>query len=138
MACVIFLFSGGRRHSRFALVTGVQTCALPIPRIEARACDTVNLSAVGRRMGLARRLEWARRRIALWERTVPTMRNRRPRWSRVGAQAPTRASPAGGGLPHRAAAIPFAPLDRKSHVEEQRGALRVELGVCRIVNKRKD
>src|SRR3546814_9010382 len=56
-------------------------------------------------MGLARRLEWARRRIALWERTVPTMRNRRPRWSRVAAQAPTRASSAGGGLSHRAAAI---------------------------------
>src|SRR3546814_6547596 len=37
----------------------------PPPRIEARACDTVNLSAVGRRMGLARRLEWARPRIAL-------------------------------------------------------------------------
>src|SRR3546814_3676546 len=29
-ACWIFFFSGRRRHTRGALVTGVQTCALPI------------------------------------------------------------------------------------------------------------
>src|SRR3546814_3330996 len=28
--CVFFLFSSRRRHTRCALVTGVQTCALPI------------------------------------------------------------------------------------------------------------
>src|SRR3546814_5196191 len=28
--CVCFLFSSRRRHTRCALVTGVQTCALPI------------------------------------------------------------------------------------------------------------
>src|SRR3546814_5078482 len=28
--CVIFFFSSRRRHTRCALVTGVQTCALPI------------------------------------------------------------------------------------------------------------
>src|SRR3546814_4491013 len=33
----IFFFSSRRRHTRFALVTGVQTCALPILRIEAIA-----------------------------------------------------------------------------------------------------
>src|SRR3546814_3769097 len=30
---VIFLFSSRRRHTRCALVTGVQTCALPILRL---------------------------------------------------------------------------------------------------------
>src|SRR3546814_13987466 len=30
--CVIFFFSSRRRHTRCALVTGVQTCALPIYR----------------------------------------------------------------------------------------------------------
>src|SRR3546814_1747510 len=30
MYCVIFFFSSRRRHTRCALVTGVQTCALPI------------------------------------------------------------------------------------------------------------
>src|SRR3546814_11558833 len=35
---VFFFFSSRRRHTRCALVTGVQTCALPIyPRIVARA-----------------------------------------------------------------------------------------------------
>src|SRR3546814_9962050 len=28
--CVVFFFSSGRRHTRCALVTGVQRCALPI------------------------------------------------------------------------------------------------------------
>src|SRR3546814_9103973 len=30
MSCCIFFFSSRRRHTRCALVTGVQTCALPI------------------------------------------------------------------------------------------------------------
>src|SRR3546814_1111085 len=30
MNCVFFFFSSRRRHTRCALVTGVQTCALPI------------------------------------------------------------------------------------------------------------
>src|SRR3546814_8099753 len=34
--CVIFFFSSRRRHTRCALVTGVQTCALPISRERIR------------------------------------------------------------------------------------------------------
>src|SRR3546814_4161376 len=30
LCCIIFFFSSRRRHTRCALVTGVQTCALPI------------------------------------------------------------------------------------------------------------
>src|SRR3546814_7953773 len=30
LVCCVFLFSSRRRHTRCALVTGVQTCALPI------------------------------------------------------------------------------------------------------------
>src|SRR3546814_6169991 len=33
--CLIFFFSSRRRHTRCALVTGVQTCALPISSFEA-------------------------------------------------------------------------------------------------------
>src|SRR3546814_8115679 len=33
---MIFFFSSRRRHTRCALVTGVQTCALPIPRTRSR------------------------------------------------------------------------------------------------------
>src|SRR3546814_10469073 len=34
--CLIFFFSSRRRHTRCALVTGVQTCALPISPTEER------------------------------------------------------------------------------------------------------
>src|SRR3546814_9903656 len=30
LLCIVFFFSSRRRHTRCALVTGVQTCALPI------------------------------------------------------------------------------------------------------------
>src|SRR3546814_10777225 len=41
----VFLFSGRRRHTRCALVTGVQTCALPILRLAALDPVTADLSA---------------------------------------------------------------------------------------------
>src|SRR3546814_1723197 len=46
---LVFFFSSRRRHTRCALVTGVQTCALPIYRI----VDAVGLCrrAVGRYLG---------------------------------------------------------------------------------------
>src|SRR3546814_942831 len=34
--CVLFFFSSRRRHTRCALVTGVQTCALPIFVVEGK------------------------------------------------------------------------------------------------------
>src|SRR3546814_13602537 len=34
--CYLFFFSSRRRHTRCALVTGVQTCALPISSLEQR------------------------------------------------------------------------------------------------------
>src|SRR3546814_9193715 len=37
--CVLFFFSSRRRHTRCALVTGVQTCALPICGPSARGCS---------------------------------------------------------------------------------------------------
>src|SRR3546814_7184057 len=40
--CVVFFFSSRRRHTRCALVTGVQTCALPIylPAVQHLGVDT--------------------------------------------------------------------------------------------------
>src|SRR3546814_3307328 len=58
----LFFFSSRRRHTRFALVTGVQTCALPISkhyRLEA-------ILAVGYRVRSARGTEfrqWATARL---------------------------------------------------------------------------
>src|SRR3546814_5199796 len=39
LLCYVFFFSSRRRHTRCALVTGVQTCALPIWRLEGRVFD---------------------------------------------------------------------------------------------------
>src|SRR3546814_17048860 len=40
-----FFFSSRRRHTRCALVTGVQTCALPIsPRLDAKAIIVADLN----------------------------------------------------------------------------------------------
>src|SRR3546814_3946269 len=37
--CVLFFFSSRRRHTRCALVTGVQTCALPICQVTLEYVD---------------------------------------------------------------------------------------------------
>src|SRR3546814_5936789 len=37
--CLFFFFSSRRRHTRCALVTGVQTCALPISLAKQGLCD---------------------------------------------------------------------------------------------------
>src|SRR3546814_10093407 len=38
---LIFFFSSRRRHTRCALVTGVQTCALPILSLKTKTISTV-------------------------------------------------------------------------------------------------
>src|SRR3546814_20506869 len=43
----MFFFSSRRRHTRCALVTGVQTCALPICLLDAAAQAAVPLSGEG-------------------------------------------------------------------------------------------
>src|SRR3546814_3558664 len=44
---VVFFFSSRRRHTRCALVTGVQTCALPIYRRGSRRFDTRVMEMTG-------------------------------------------------------------------------------------------
>src|SRR3546814_20251153 len=52
---LFFFFSSRRRHTRCALVTGVQTCALPIVIQEytGEKIDIVALDAVGKRNGVS-------------------------------------------------------------------------------------
>src|SRR3546814_4799482 len=48
LSYVIFFFSSRRRHTRCALVTGVQTCALPILRPNpSLAIDAENVAGSG-------------------------------------------------------------------------------------------
>src|SRR3546814_16916249 len=60
---VCFFFSSRRRHTRCALVTGVQTCALPISLHGA-----ARLAAVRRAMAATELLEKATQRIATLSR----------------------------------------------------------------------
>src|SRR3546814_4241037 len=50
--CFIFFFSSRRRHTRCALVTGVQTCALPILRRHGLPNPYEQLKALTRGQGI--------------------------------------------------------------------------------------
>src|SRR3546814_14821766 len=69
MCCVLyclvfFFFSSRRRHTRCALVTGVQTCALPISQIRDGRTDIVQFHAVKRAASTAK--------ISVGQRREPT------------------------------------------------------------------
>src|SRR3546814_8707383 len=49
---LIFFFSSRRRHTRCALVTGVQTCALPIYASRRRLCRLLSMRKKGRGLTL--------------------------------------------------------------------------------------
>src|SRR3546814_8536691 len=59
--CVFFFFSSSIRHTRFALVTGVQTCALPICRDRAVG----QLAGLGEIAGALRLLQLQPGRVEL-------------------------------------------------------------------------
>src|SRR3546814_2540366 len=44
MLCAFFVVSSRRRHTRCALVTGVQTCALPISTTKEHQMTTIQLT----------------------------------------------------------------------------------------------
>src|SRR3546814_7368998 len=51
---VVFFFASRRRHTRCALVTGVQTCALPIGFV-ARLLNGESMTEVCRSFGISRK-----------------------------------------------------------------------------------
>src|SRR3546814_5452639 len=80
---ILFFFSSRRRHTRCALVTGVQTCALPIcptdrlvPHAKRRALRPVARPGVG--PGAARRRERRSEERRVGKECVSTCRSR---WS---------------------------------------------------------
>src|SRR3546814_18059581 len=109
----MFFFSSRRRHTRCALVTGVQTCALPISlvAVDAAAAHCDHPSLLMSLLPGALRLDdrGADDRADLLARQLVRI--------------------------HR---LPVAAQDRKSVVEGKSVSVRVELGVRRIIkNKRK-
>src|SRR3546814_16028153 len=107
-----FFFSSRRRHTRCALVTGVQTCALPISDPELAAEQFVGM-LTGRMqlralLGVcatpdAGELERRVEHVVAWFLALPDP----PRWQAAAGGQPalephpsaTRAPPVGGGLP---------------------------------------
>src|SRR3546814_20456063 len=103
-----FFFSSRRRHTRCALVTGVQTCALPISAILAASILATTLSACGSN--------------SLFNRD-------RPDEMAVSRQAPLV-------VPPDFSLTPPAPGARKSVVSGKRVSVRVDLGGGRLINNK--
>src|SRR3546814_10519362 len=74
----VFFFSSRRRHTRCALVTGVQTCALPIYRNALTECRRSGLSAARLADDGAKRLSASGRRCRPLETTMPPIRRLAP------------------------------------------------------------
>src|SRR3546814_3647123 len=89
--CCYFFFSSRRRHTRCALVTGVQTCALPI-------CHAVALDIGEMRLGAAEPLPGKRDGAKFYndparpERGMPALPAQHPRNARAAAD-PTAVEP---------------------------------------------
>src|SRR3546814_20280488 len=105
--CVMFFFPSRRRHTRCALVTGVQTCALPISLARYRHLSAAELLAVASQL--------VGNLIALQDQT------------RHSADVVMELVARNIELGNRA--------DRKSVVEGKSGAVRVDLGGSRTSKK---
>src|SRR3546814_6958156 len=88
MLCHIFLFffSSRRRHTRCALVTGVQTCALPIfcsssPRYRGQEEQMMEQAPPHSKSG-----RWSATRVGSTEHPGPFCRQRRSEERRVGQE----------------------------------------------------
>src|SRR3546814_6020051 len=78
--CIVFFFSSRRRHTRCALVTGVQTCALPISRVlcayDSAGGSSSSIASLSLIFPLEERLRSEERRVG--KECVSTCRSR---WS---------------------------------------------------------
>src|SRR3546814_12117774 len=115
-----FFFSSRRRHTRCALVTGVQTCALPIWALELRRIvEMFVFDLVDEPQGFDRG-------VLVPELPVRPLADQLPAFGRA----------AGFGLMVRVIPHPSAPVDRKSVVQGSSVSERVDLGGRRILIKK--
>src|SRR3546814_13857789 len=138
-----FFFSSRRRHTRCALVTGVQTCALPICVARSRGLSP-------RRSARVRSV--ARRRVHPRRRTVSGRRHRRPRGRadrfrgavtalgalvahELGVDTPPAVSTAARLLAAAAGGVALRFYDRKTGVLGKSGYVRVVTGGGRGLEK---
>src|SRR3546814_3955752 len=107
---IMFFFSSRRRHTRCALVTGVQTCALPISSAIGVLLHYVAIvSAVG---------------VVVWLLAFPL--------GAIGGRIPFGRFVRATGPSH---AVAISTQDRKSVVEGKSVSVRVDLGGRPIIKK---
>src|SRR3546814_16044400 len=111
----VFFFSSRRRHTRCALVTGVQTCALPICLIEAHR---------------ASHSQWV---PTMFVRMLKLEGEERPRYDVFSMQVAVHA-PAPCPVEVKQRMMDWC--DRKSGVEGKSVAVRVSLGGRRIIKNK--
>src|SRR3546814_3421800 len=98
-----FFFSSRRRHTRCALVTGVQTCALPISYLEKKGkrLEQESREDAGRQKAIKDELEWIRQspkarqakskaRIKSFDQLVEAQEKRIPGKAQIVIQVPQR------------------------------------------------
>src|SRR3546814_12879857 len=117
---VLFFFSSRRRHTRCALVTGVQTCALPIS--QARKAHS--------RIPAPRDLYGAQRKNSMGVNLANDLDLNQLARDINAAVKPWRATPLVPGATSSG--------DRKSVVEGKSVSVRVDLGGRRIIKKKKN
>src|SRR3546814_6914349 len=115
MGCGVFFFSNRRRHTRCALVTGVQTCALPICRAYATGRRKDAVARVWLKPGSGKVIVNGRDQEVYFAR--PTLRLVINQPFVVGGregQYDVVATVKGGGLSGQAGAVKHGISDRKS------------------------
>src|SRR3546814_1290898 len=85
MVAFRFFFSSRRRHTRCALVTGVQTCALPISEIEIAEMDSDYYAGQAEQgvEGAEARLAESRARLDSAERQLATANEVHSSWLKL-------------------------------------------------------
>src|SRR3546814_7320549 len=119
-----FFFSSRRRHTRCALVTGVQTCALPISARQPCNHARCRGSGAGRKGDLARR-----RRHGAWCCGLPSCgryHEPRPRFCAAGAAVDLDRSEEHTSELQSLMRISYAVfcLKKKKHIEKQNARVR--------------
>src|SRR3546814_8570026 len=105
----VFIFSSRRRHTRCALVTGVQTCALPISNFAGTLCAAFFVSGTSAKFGKCALLS-----MPITDCIAPRM-----------------------GPPDFVAILATSSRDRKSVVWGKSVTVRVDLGGRRIIKKKR-
>src|SRR3546814_2211802 len=117
---MVFFYTSRRRHTRCALVTGVQTCALPISSYGTRALKDEQFAPTEHAEMMER---WLRAGVVVFGRTNT------PEFGAKGITEPEAWGPCRN--PWNPAHTP----ERKSVVEGKSGYVRVDLGGGRVLSK---